>query len=104
MTDPSSAPIREPQSAARLSRTFSKSLSAVDLAEPLASLDDNQPAAMGADLLRSRNLGVLGVRRAGSMAGWEQAEDLVNGTMGDHARPFREEEVLDETAGHDGGL
>jgi hypothetical protein len=33
--------IREPQSVARLSRTFSQSLSAVDLAEPLLSLDEN---------------------------------------------------------------
>lgn len=48
MTGPEHTPIREPQSVARLSRTFSQSLSAVDLAEPLPSLDENQPVALGA--------------------------------------------------------
>jgi hypothetical protein len=76
----------------------------VDLAEPLASLDDNQPATMAAELLRSRNLQVLGVRHAGSMTGWVQAEDMVDGSLGEHARPFREELVLDETASLDAVL
>ena len=76
----------------------------MDLAEPLVSLDDNQPATMGAELLRSRNLSVLGVRRAGSMTGWVQAEDMLDGSVGEHARPFPEEVVLDETAGLDAVL
>ncbi|EDY20848.1 conserved hypothetical protein [Chthoniobacter flavus Ellin428] len=91
--------IREPKRVARLSRTFSQSLSAVDLAEPLLSLDDNQPAAAGADLLRARGVGVLGVRRAGAMAGWVRLDDLGGGTLGDCLHEFQEQEVFSDHAG-----
>jgi hypothetical protein len=101
MTGPAHTPIREPQSVARLSRTFSRSLSAVDLAEPLASLDDNQPVALGAELMRARNVSVLGVRRAGLVAGWVTSGDLASGMLGEHAREFRREEVLNESASLD---
>jgi hypothetical protein len=70
MNGPSHHSIREPQSIARLSRTFSPSLSVVDLAEPLLSLDENQPATLGADLLLARNATVLGIRRDGLVVGW----------------------------------
>lgn len=89
---------REPRSVARLSRTFSQGLCAVDLAEPLLSLDDNQPAAVGAALLRRRKAGVLGVRRAGLVAGWVSQGDPTGGTLGEHLREFRREEILDESA------
>lgn len=101
MTGPAHTSIREPQSVARLSHTFSRSLSAVDLAELLASLDENQPVALGEELMRTRKVSVLGVRRAGLVAGWIGPNDLVGGALGEHAREFRREEVLDETASID---
>jgi hypothetical protein len=101
MTAPSRTSIREPQGVARLSRTFSRSLSAVDLAEPLASLDESQPAEVGAELLRMRNLSALGVRRAGSVVGWVGPDDLAGGTLGQSVRAFRPEHVLTETASLD---
>jgi hypothetical protein len=101
MTDGSPSSIREPQSVARLSRTFSRSLSAVDLAEPLASLDENQPGALGAELMRARDVSVLGVRRAGLVAGWVGATDLAGGTLGESAHDFGRADVLDESAGLD---
>ena len=101
MTDAAPTSIREPQSVARLSRTFSRSLSAVDLAEPLASLDENQSVALGAELMRTRNVSVLGVRRAGLVAGWVGANDLAGGTLGESAHDFRRAEVLDESASLD---
>lgn len=101
MIDATPTSIREPQSVARLSRTFSRSLSAVDLAESLASLDENQPVALGAELMRARNVSVLGVRRAGLVAGWVGAGDLAGGLLGENAREFRPEEVLDESASLD---
>ena len=51
MTGEAPRPLREPQSVARLSRTFSQSLSAVDLAEPLVSLDENQPVGAAKQLM-----------------------------------------------------
>ena len=101
MSDAPHTSLREPQSVARLSRTFSRSLSAVDLAEPLASLDDNQPVALGAELMRTRNLSVLGVRRAGLVAGWIGPNDLGGSTLGERVREFRHEEALDESASFD---
>jgi hypothetical protein len=85
----------------RLRRTFSRSLSAVDLAEPLVSLDENQPARLAAQLIRTRNLSVLGVRRAGLIEGWVAPEDLADGTLSDRARPFSDKDVLDDSAGLD---
>jgi hypothetical protein len=93
--------IREPQNVARLRRTFSQSLSAVDLAEPLRSLDETQPAEGARDLLHMRDLTVLGVRRGGAIAGWVGAENLTGGTLGECAREFRREEVLGENASLD---
>jgi len=73
----------------------------VDLVEPLASLDENQPVALGAQLMRTRNASVLGVRRAGLVQGWIEAGDLARGTLGENLREFRREEVLDESASLD---
>ena len=98
MNGPSHHSIREPQSVARLSRTFSKSLSAVDLAEPLLSLDENQPVALGAELMGKRGITVLGVRRDGLVGGWVGPDDLTTGTLGEHLREFHRADVLDESA------
>jgi len=62
-------------------------------------LDANQPATTGAELLRKRNVSVLGVRREGSVAGWAGAANLAGGTVGECARAFRPGEVLEETDG-----
>lgn len=91
--------IREPQGVARLSHTFSQSLSAVDLAEPLLSADENQPVAFAAEILRTRNVKLLGVRRAGLVTGWVGAEDLKSETLGECAREFSPGELLEASAG-----
>ena len=104
MSDPTLTSIREPQSVARLSYTFSRSLTAADLAEPLASLDENQPVGHAAELMLARNLTVLGVRRAGLVTGWVGPGDLTGRTLGEFARDFRPEEVLEESASLDAVL
>ena len=101
MTASPPAPTHETPNVTRLSRTFSRSLSALDLAEPLASLDENQPVALGAELMQARNVSVLGVRRAGFVAGWVGRNDLVGGTLGECAREIRRKEVLVESASLD---
>jgi hypothetical protein len=93
---------REPKRLARLSRTFLQSLSAVDLAEPLLSLDENQPVSAAAELLRVQGVGVLGVRRAGAVAGWVAADDLNgSGPVGERMHEFGEGDVLGDNAGLD---
>ncbi len=98
MADLSSVTIQERQSTARLSRTFSKGMTAVDVAEPLASLDHIQPASVAGELMQTKQLAVLGVRREGLVVAWARAEDLKEGSLGDHARDFREQDVCDDTA------
>ena len=98
LMNPSRRSIREPQSVAHLSRTFSRSLSAVDLAEPLASLDENQPVELARDLLQSRQLSVIGIRRSGSVAGWVTPDNLDAETLGSSRQDFRPEQVLPEGA------
>lgn len=98
MTAASSISIREPESVASLSRTFSRSFTAVDLAVPLLSLDENQTSAIGTVLLDHREVEVLGVRRAGSVAGWVSRADLTGGKLGERMNSFQDEEVLEETA------
>ncbi|MEO8353797.1 MAG: hypothetical protein ABI680_18880, partial [Chthoniobacteraceae bacterium] len=98
MIDPVPVSIREPQSVARLSRTFSKGLRALDLAEPLLSLDESQPVTLGAELLRKRGSTVLGVRRDGLVRGWVGRDDLTTGALGEQLREFRRDAVLDEAA------
>ena len=51
MTAVAPTSIRDPQSVALLNRTFSRSLWAMEIAEPLASLDDNQPMALAVESL-----------------------------------------------------
>jgi hypothetical protein len=101
MSEPVHASIRHSRSIARLSHTFSESLSASDLVEPMVSLDENQPVSMGLDVMRVREVEVLGVRGAGLVAGWVCQEDLTGGILGEHMREFSPESVLDEDAGLD---
>src|SRR5258708_37385467 len=96
--------IREPQKVARLSRTFSHSLSAVDLAEPLRSLDETQPAEAARELLQTRDLAVLGVRRGGAIAGWVGTGDLTGGAPGECAREFCPGEMVGENTNLDAVL
>jgi hypothetical protein len=90
--------IRGPESIARLSHTFSRSLTAGDLAQPLHSLDDNQPVELARELMAPRGLSVLGVRSGGLMAGWVGAGDLTGGRLRERARAFAPGEVVDESA------
>lgn len=93
--------LREPGSAARLSQTFSRSLSAVEIAEPLISLDGEQPVALAMEALHPAKDKVLGVRRNGLVVGWAAIQDLTEGTLGEVARAFERKHVLDGSAGMD---
>lgn len=93
--------MREPRRAARFSRTFSQSLAAVEIAEPLASIDDNQTATMASALMESEQLSVLGVRHSGRVHGWVTRGDLTYETVGECAREFSHESVVDGSTGLD---
>jgi hypothetical protein len=92
---------RDPKSIQRLDRTFTASLSAGDLAEPLLSIDDNQPFAMAEGLMRSRNVSVLGVRRDGLVTGWICKGDQGGATVGESTRAFLSSSVFETDATFD---
>ena len=99
MPSPTS-PVRDAASIERLSRTFASGLSIVDLARPLISLDDNQTAAAGLDLLHRSGETVLGLRSDGLIVAWATAEDLASGgLLVDHSRPFDSHLMLNDAAG-----
>jgi hypothetical protein len=89
---------RDPKSVQRLSQTFAQSLSALDLAEPLFSLDENQPMSLARDLMRKRNVTVLGVRRDGLVEAWIGTEDQDGTTIGESSRAFLPDSVLEVDA------
>lgn len=90
--------LRGPESIARLSHTFSRSLTAGDLARPLPSLDDNQPADHARELMARQSCLVLGVRSHGMLAGWVGKADLTGGLLSERVRAFEPGRVVDESA------
>lgn len=91
--------IRGPRSVERLSRTFTHSMSALDLAEPLLSLDENQTTNAARELMLARGVSVLGARRDGVIVGWVNAELPSDGKLKDAMRTFHNAAILDESAG-----
>src|SRR5215207_1618706 len=90
--------IREPKCVERLSRTFAQNFSAAELAEPLLSLDQDQPASAAAELMRRRNVTVLGVRRDGLVVGWIAQNELETGTLSERMHEFAPDAILDADA------
>lgn len=101
MMEPSGPTASRPRSVARLHQTFSKSLTAADLVEPLASLDGNQQAGLARELMKDDGRTVLGVRQRGLVTGWVDEQDLASASssLQEAARPFQEESVVDADAG-----
>jgi hypothetical protein len=101
MTSPTPTLLRDAQAAARLSHTFARSFTASDLAEPLQSLDETQPASLAREVMRECGVAILGVRRAGAMVGWISSDDLKPGTLASHTRAFRPPELCNADTGLD---
>lgn len=91
--------IRGPRSVQRLSRTFTHSMSALDLAEPLLSLDEDQTTSEARELMVARGVSVLGVRHNGAIVGWVDADVPAVGRLKEAMRTFEKVAILDETEG-----
>lgn len=81
-----------------LLRVFTRGFSAAQIAEPLRSFEAATPAQELADLMRSRALGVVGLRHEGLVAGFFEIPDEPMGASSDHLRSFSEARVLADTA------
>ena len=69
--------------------------SAIDLPEPLVSLDQNQPQSEASSRSRARPLGARARRACTVVAGSD--ETTLPGRWGDHARQFRPGHVIMRT-------
>lgn len=80
-----------------LHRLFEQSITVRDIAEPLASFDQDYPAPRASEFMASRGFDVVGVRREGSIEGYALQEDLTSGNVGDHLRDLEEGDMLRES-------
>ena len=89
-------PWNSPANQRRLRRLFDEGFSAMDIAEPLASFDDDRSAAAVRAFLEQRDLMVAGVRRDGFVCGFADRRELGRGRLGAYLRPFPPECILSE--------
>jgi hypothetical protein len=82
-----------------LHRLFLEGFSAMDIAEPLVSFDENSQAEDVQQLMEKKRFDLVGVRRSGLVEGYVRHEDLTSGVCGDHFRPFTpDDDLVPDTA------
>lgn len=79
-----------------LRQLFDRGVTARYLAEPFISFDGPRLAADIRPIMYQRDFDVVGVRRGGVIAGYVARQDLVGGTIDDHAIVFEGADVFDE--------
>jgi hypothetical protein len=79
-------------------KTFLRSLSVHDIAEPLPSFDSITPAAEARSGMLVGRHAVAGVRQGGFVSGYIEYEALGDGLCGDYTRAFDEESVIADSA------
>ncbi len=82
----------------RLLNMFHEGFNVVDLAQPLLSLDEDANVAAARKLFRQENISVLGVRRAGRVAGYVLPKDMKGCEDLRTFRKFDAQQLLDDTA------
>lgn len=82
----------------RAAHLFLRSLTVMDIAEPLASFDGGTPADEVCALLGRRGWERAGVREEGLVTGYVERGDLSGGTVGDHVRPFGPDDLVASSA------
>lgn len=82
----------------RLRRLFEEGFGALDVAEPLKHFSAERPAVEVRELLQSDGHAVAGVLRDGALLGYVRCEDLDEGLLQAHLRPFRDRRILDDNA------
>ena len=79
-----------------LHRLFRDSITAREIAEPLAAFDANQPSEKVKGFMEAKGFDVIGVSSDGTMLGYVQIEDLKIGLLKEYTKPFSDRTLLDE--------
>lgn len=77
---------------------FLNGFSARDLADPLPSFDDTTPLTTIRAAMKAQELEVVGVRRAGVIAGWLTRDDAASNREPLGGRPFESASVIADSA------
>jgi hypothetical protein len=80
-----------------LHRIFEQSITVREIAEPLSSFDESQPAGKAKKFMEARDFDVVGVRSEGTIIGYVQREDLRSGVVGEFVTAFDDDLVLHES-------
>ena len=88
---------KQPPLRLRMARIFDQGFSALDIAEPIYSLDGNQPSARAKEFMESNNLEILGIRKNARIVGYVLPSDLSGGDCSEHIRPFTDN-IISESA------
>lgn len=76
---------------------FTEDFTALDIAEPLLSLDGDKPMAVALEVMESHEVRVVGVRAAGEIVGYLTREDAGAGSCREEMHAFDAASVLAQT-------
>ena len=79
-----------------LHRLFRDSITAREIAEPLASFDANNRSEKVKGFMEAKGFDVVGVSSDGTMLGYAQIEDLKTGLLKEYTKPFSDRTLIDE--------
>jgi hypothetical protein len=80
-----------------LHRIFRHSITAREIAEPLASFEKDHPAPKVLSFMQARDFDVVGVRSDGVISGYITRDSLGQGPVGDYMVPIRKRDGIDES-------
>jgi len=80
-----------------LRQLFARTIALRDIAEPLASFDQSQPADEVRAFMEQRGYDVVGLRERGVVTGYVSRTELLDGAVGNFRRVFGTNEVLPDS-------
>jgi hypothetical protein len=87
-------PREDTSSQRRMRRLLNEGIPAAYIAEALPSFDAERKAGDVLASLEEKEIGVAGIRKEGTVAGYVRSEDLVKGICGDSIRSFEADQVV----------
>jgi hypothetical protein len=79
-------------------RVLTEAFTARDIAEPLASFDEEASSAKVREFMEARDFDVIGIRREGQIVGYAEKGWLDNGSCGRCQHSFEDATILDDSA------
>jgi hypothetical protein len=78
----------------RMKKLFTEAFTAIEIAEPLLSFDNDRSATDVHAIMLSKELTVIGIRNAGVVTGYALLHELTEGVSGDHIHLFNNDQIV----------